>query len=124
MSITYKINVEEDILRVKASGKDDSLEDVKNYGMAILEAAITSGCVKVLCDETDLEYSLSNTETFESARYMAENAPKSGKLAIVCKREQMADGFFWETVAVNRGLKVKTCQSPEEAEDWLNRNEY
>jgi hypothetical protein len=119
MSIKYAIEFRDNILRVKATGKDDNLEDVKKYGIAVLEAALSSSCSKVLCDETELEYSLGISDNFESAKFISEQAPKIGKLAIFCKIEQMEDASFWETVAVNRGLQVKVCKSPEEAEEWL-----
>jgi hypothetical protein len=104
---------------VKASGKDDSLEQVEKYGMAIIEAALSFGCTKILCDETDLEYSLDTFESFEAAKFIAEHAPRISKTAIVCKPSSFVDSAFWETVAINRGLHVKMCKTLDEAEEWL-----
>ncbi len=119
MAIHYMIECYGNTLRVKATGKDDNLEKVENYGIAVLEAAISCGCAKVLCDETELEYSLDTFDSFESAKFIAEHAPKISKTAIVCKPSNSLDADFWETVAVNRGLQVKMCKTLDEAEEWL-----
>jgi hypothetical protein len=87
MSITYEIEVNGDMLRVKASGADDHLDEVKQYGIALIAAAIQNQCVRVLCDESDLQYRLGTIDTFELGQYIAENAPRIAKIAIVCKAE-------------------------------------
>jgi len=122
MSIQYVFNDDFPLLRVKASGKDDDLEDVQNYGIAIIQSAVSSGCTLVLCDETDLEYTLGTFDTYQAATFLAEHAPKISKTAIVCKLQHMSDAAFWETVAVNRGLQVKVFKSLQEAEGWLREN--
>ncbi|MFH1194988.1 MAG: hypothetical protein V1720_04715 [bacterium] len=119
MAIKYSFMVEKELLRVKATGNDDNLEDVNNYGLAVITAAVSAGTSKVLCDETELIYRLSAFDTFESAKFISENAPMIGKVAIVCNANQIEDASFWETVAVNRGLQVKVCRTVKEAENWL-----
>jgi hypothetical protein len=119
MAIQYTIECSGNLLRVKASGRDDNLEQVENYGKAVIEAAISYGVSKILCDESQLEYSLDTFDTFESAKFISELAPKISKTAIVCKASNLKDADFWETVAVNRGLSVKICRTIAEAEDWL-----
>jgi hypothetical protein len=119
MSIKYSFKVQRDLLRVTASGKDDNLEEVQAYGMAIIEAALTSKCKKVLCDERSLEYSLGIMDTFQCAKFMSENAPTVGKAALVYDLKQINDIKFWETVAVNRGVTIKIFNNIKEAERWL-----
>jgi len=119
MPIQYQIEIHNDLLRVKASGNDDDLEQVKEYGLAIIDAARTHDITKVLCDETGLHYELDTFDTFESAKYIAEHVPGMAKLAIVCTREQMDDASFWETTAVNRGLQVRVFNTIRDAELWL-----
>jgi hypothetical protein len=119
MSIEYSINVAGGVVRVKASGEDESLEQTKKYSLAVLQAAIDTDTRKVLCDERDLDYKLDIFETFELAKIIAENVKKMGRLAIVCKPEHVKSGKFWETVAINRGLYVRFFLSLEEAEEWL-----
>lgn len=40
MSINFTFEVDNDLLRVTASGKGDNLEEVQEYGMAIIGACI------------------------------------------------------------------------------------
>ena len=84
MSINFSIEVEDDLLRVTATGVDDNLEQVKEYGMAVIGAAIDYGVSRVLCNEKDLSYLLGTFDTYESARLIPEAAPKIAQVAIVC----------------------------------------
>lgn len=121
MAINYVITSEGNYLIVKASGKDDNLAQVKEYGIAVITAAVASEAYYILCDETELEYSLDVFDTFESARFIAEHAPRIAKVAIVCNPKQMHDAEFWETVAVNRGLQIRVFQNMDSANSWLGR---
>lgn len=58
MAISFRITVEGDTLMVVAWGFDESLEDAKAYGGAVIEAAIEHKVKRVLCDELELEYRL------------------------------------------------------------------
>ena len=119
MSISYTIKVDCELLRVTASGEDDILEEVKEYGMAVIGAAIQYGVSKVLCNEMDLRYLLGTFDTYESARLIAEAAPKIAHVAIVCREENFEDAHFWETVAINRGLQIRVFKDIVAAERWL-----
>ena len=119
MAIRYEIKTENGLLRVKVTGKDDNLEQVLDYGMAIIEAALSNRCSKVLCDETELVYALGTFDTFQAARFISEHAPDVAKVAVVCSPENIIDADFWETVAVNRGLFVKVFKNMADAENWL-----
>jgi hypothetical protein len=119
MALSYTMSMNRDLLSVKAAGSDDSLEEVREYGESVVEACRANGCVRVLCDETDLEYTLGTLDTFELAAFIAEYASNVASVAIVCAQDQFADASFWETVAVNRGLSVRAFKDEEVARDWL-----
>jgi hypothetical protein len=119
MAIRYCIHTDGDLLRVVASGKDDSLEDVNNYGSAVVAAALSSGCRRILCDERELQYSIDTVDIYESAEFMAQQARGVVRAAIVTPAGHEDDAEFWETVAVNRGLKVRMFRRLEDAERWL-----
>jgi hypothetical protein len=123
MAISYKIRAEGVLLHVEASGNDDSLEQVKQYGLAIIDAAIAHEAKRVLCDERALEYALGTFDTFEAAKFIAAMAPKVARIAIVCKPKHIEAGDFWETVAVNRGLQVRIFTDIDEAHSWLINND-
>ncbi len=119
MAINFLIEVDDDLLRVTASGQDDNLEEVQEYGMAVIEACIEYGVSKVLCNEKELKYSLGTFDTYESARLIAEVAPKIAQVAIVCRDDDFKDAQFWETVATNRGLHIRVFKELVAAEEWL-----
>lgn len=119
MSIRYVLKPEGDLLTVTTSGADESLEEVQQYGMAILRACQEGNYLRVLCDETELEYRLNTMDTFESAAFLASQAPKLAKAAIVYNSKYVEDARFWETVAVNRGLTVRVFKDVESARSWL-----
>lgn len=119
MAISYTFTLKGDTLYVKTQGSDDSLEEVVQYGMAIIQAAQASGCRRVLCDELELIYRLGTIDTFSAAETISHHAPRVGRVAIVCKPQQLSDAEFWETVAVNRGLMVRVFPALSEAEAWL-----
>ena len=119
MAIDYSMTVVGDTLRVKANGRDDSLTEVQQYGLAIVNHAIKAQATKILCDETDLIYALDTFDTFESARFIADTAPKIARVAIACGPNSEADAEFWETVAINRGLQVRFFPTVAEAEEPL-----
>ena len=119
MAIKYTIIKKDRYLLITASGKDDNLEEVESYGMAVIQAAIENRVTHILCDERQLEYALGTFDIFESARFIAEHVPSLAKTAIVSGSNESQDVAFWETVAVNRGLHVKMFKDFDSAETWL-----
>lgn len=119
MAIYYTMKMENDTLVVTASGKDEGLEDVKQYGEAVINAALQNHCRKIICDETNLVYALGIFEAYIDAEFLSKIAPRLHRVAIVCHPNQIGDAKSWETFAVNRGLRVKVFIDRAEAENWL-----
>jgi hypothetical protein len=119
MAITFEMRAENSILFVTAKGIDDSIEEVKAFGAAIIRSAIEHQCTKILSDERELEYRLGALDNFESAQFIAEFAPKVGKVAIVCDQKYLEDGEFWQNVASNRGLMAGAFTDYDKAMAWL-----
>lgn len=119
MAIKTEINFDGEVLRVKASGSDESLEDPKNYSMEVIAAAMRYDAEKILCDERQLEYRLNIADTLELSDIQANALPVPAKIAIVYNPEYSKTVEFWETAATNRGFPVQTFTSLEEAENWL-----
>lgn len=120
MAIEYAIDSQGETLLVETWGRDESIEEVMEYGQAVIQAGIEKGCTKVLCDERNLEYALETIDTYEYAKFVAEMAPKVGKVAIVFNPQCSEEAKFWETVAVNRGVQVAMFRDMEQARRWLN----
>ncbi len=121
MAINYAFQPEKDVLFVKAYGQDDSVEDLKKYGMAVLEEAVSIGVSKVICDETSLIYTVGVFDIYESAKFISAHAPLLARVAIVCSPAQFRDAFFYETVSANRGLQMKAFTSEHEARQWIGK---
>lgn len=119
MAIDFVANVDGNTLLVKASGFDESLDQVLQYGLAIIGECQRSGVSRVLCDERDLEYRLNTLDIYESAAFIADHAPGVARVAIACNPRDIDDGRFWETVAANRGLTVRVFKDIESARSWL-----
>lgn len=122
MAICFGVNYENGVLFITASGRDDNVQQVIDYGSSVIELAVRYGSKYILCDERDLEYTLDTFDNFESARKIAELAPKVVRIAIVCGAKFLDDGKFWETVAVNRALQVRFDTEMERARAWLLRH--
>ena len=123
MSIHYTMNVVGDTLEVNASGFDDSLEEVQQYGMAIIAACLRNNIVRIFCNELELEYRLDTFDTYRAAEFITANAPRVAKIAIACKPKHLEDALFFETVAVNRGLTVRVFKDAASATHWLKHPE-
>jgi hypothetical protein len=118
-AIRFTISVDGHLLNAKATGVDDSLEEVRGYGKAMVDACRAAGCVPVLCDEIGLEYRPGTLDTFESAAFIAEYAPHAARVALVCEPDQLADASSWETVAGDHGLSARAFKQIDAAEEWL-----
>lgn len=119
MGIHYRMVVNAEVLIVSAWGRDDGLESVKRYGNAVVEAALSGECTKVLCDERGLEYGLQDIEAFQYANFIRQIAPPVAQVAIVCDPRGIEDGVFWERAASKGGLQVRVFPDLDEAERWL-----
>lgn len=119
MAIQYEFRRVNDILWVQATGFDENLEDVKKYGLAIIEEALAGNFRMVLCDERSLEYRLGIFDTFTAGAFIVEAAPRVAKVAIVCNARNISDASFWETVVINRGLEARVFKEIEAAQAWL-----
>lgn len=119
MAIHYVIEPQQRLLRVAASGFDESLGEVMSYSQAVIEAAIANKSKLILCDESELEYRLSTFDIYEVAQLAVAFASYVIKIVIVVNQKAWQDAKFYETVSVNRGLIVRVMTTVEEAEKWL-----
>jgi hypothetical protein len=121
MAIDYQTTLEGNILVVKSTGYDDSLDEVERYGLAVISACIESGCTRALCDETELEYRIGTFDIYQAATFLSEHTPRMARIAIVCNERYFDDTQFWETVAVNRGLTARVFKDVASARSWLQQ---
>lgn len=122
MAIVYTVTPDGDRLLVQASGFDETLAEVQDYGMAVIGAAARHGATRILCDESRLEYRLGVVDTYEAAQLIAAQAPAVVRVAIVCNPEYLRASRLFEDVAVNRGLTLRMFGDMVAASDWLNES--
>lgn len=119
MEINFVIKDEDKYLKIISTGFCDNLVQLKEYVLALQEAAVSSGQTRLLVEETHLEYTLSTLDTYTSGCFLAQLSPKPKKIAILCKTSSLNNAKFWETVAVNRGVNVRVFDDRVSAENWL-----
>ena len=120
----YRITLEPhpEYLHVTVTGRN-SAENVAAYLKDVIEECRRSECYRVLIDERLEGPRLEASDVFEIASTGAIRA--LGIFQAVAyvdpKMGDMAD--FAETVAINRGMPVKTFTSVDQARAWLLRQE-
>lgn len=127
MSIRQEMHFESGVLKVDAWG-EFSLEEAKRAFLEMLEAVAQHQAEKVLFDGRNLKGEPARIERFFYGYFAATEIIS----LIAMKRIRQAPQFayvmneplrdpqkYGETVAVNRGMNVKTFDTLEEAFEWL-----
>ena len=99
MSIRQNMHFQSELLIVDASG-EFSLEDAKQAFLEMLEAVAQHKAEKILFDAREVKGRPEDLERFYYGEFAARETHR-------------------ETVAVNRGMNVKTFETPEDAIEWL-----
>jgi hypothetical protein len=123
MAIHFSTLVEGDLMQVTTRGFDESLAQVQDYGMALVDRCQANGVRHVLCDERALEYRLTTCDTYKLAEFLAARIPLVARVAIVCNPKFAVDARFFEDVASNRGLSVRMFTDIGPARAWLGHTE-
>lgn len=127
MAIRQEMHFESGVLNVKASG-EFSLEEAKRTFLEMLQAVVQYQAAKVLFDGRNLKGEPAHIERFyygyfaatESIHLMTQYGMcQAPQFAYVIKEPLRDPGRYGETVAVNRGMNVKTFETVEEALEWL-----
>jgi hypothetical protein len=127
MSILQEMHFESGLLNVVARG-EFSLEEAKRAFLEMLGAVAQYRAEKVLFDGRNLKGKPERIERFyysyfaatETNRLIAEyRMPRAPRFAYVMNEPLRDPRRYGETVAMNRGMTVKTFETPEEAFKWL-----
>jgi hypothetical protein len=128
MSMRIEMSLDSDLLRVQATG-EFSLEEAKRTFLEIMEGVAQHRTKRVFVDGRSVT---GNPETIERfyygefaaqtvVRYEESGVSPATPFAFVLKEPVLDPEKFGETVAVNRGMRVKVFDNPEEALEWLGR---
>ena len=126
MARLQRISAEAELLRAIVVG-DFSLEAAKSGFLEILDAAGRHGTKKILVDGRELKgepevihrFIYSTFAAAEVAKYVVEHRVGSPQFAYVLREPVLDPQRFGETVAVNRGMRVKVFDDLEDALNWL-----
>jgi hypothetical protein len=127
MRMTLRTSAEAKVLFVASTG-EFSLEEAKRIFLEVLDAAARHQSAKVLLDGRGIVGELSNIQRFFYGEFVAQAIGRfrehSGfraapQFAYVLAEPVLDPLRFGETVAVNRGVYVKTFDNLDNALGWL-----
>jgi hypothetical protein len=121
LPLGYELTVESrpEYLYAYVKGEEDSVSIDRRYLSEVASQCRARRCDKVLIEE-DLRTQLSMSEMFDVASWISKLGLQGVKIAFVDRHPDHRPGnLFGETVAVNRGVWVKVCDSVAQAEDYL-----
>ena len=128
MSILQQMQFESGLLNVVATG-EFSLVEAKRAFLEMLGAVAQYRPENVLFDGRNLKGKPEEMEHFFYGEFAANETSRLGaehriapRFAYVINEPLRDPQRFGETVAVNRGMNVKTFETPEEAFEWLEIN--
>jgi hypothetical protein len=125
MSIQQNMHFQSGLLSVDASG-EFSLEDAKQAFLELLKAIALYQAEKILLDGRNMKGKPGDLERFYYGEFAARETHKLvvehkivPRFAYVIHEPLRDPTRLGETVAVNRGMNVKTFETVEDAIEWL-----
>ncbi len=121
-----EIRAEAGLLRATATG-EFSMEEAKRTFLEMLDAVAHHRAEKILLDGRELKGEPKTIERFLYGRFAAHavathlkrGAPRAPQFAYVLQEPVFDPQRFGETVAVNRGMWVKSFDNLGDALEWL-----
>lgn len=120
MGDQVEIVKKKDYIYVTVSGifspklSEDSIDEM-------VAAGKKENCKKVLLDIRPMTGEIGVLDRFESGRYGALTIPRTFKIAVLGRADQISPDKFFQTVARNRGVNLKVFSEFEETLEWLKR---
>ena len=125
MSLQQHMHFQSGLLRVDASG-EFSLEDAKQAFLEMLKAVGQHKAEKILLDARNVMGKPGDLERFYYGEFAARESHRMvvehkivPRFAYVIHEPLRDPTRLGETVAVNRGMNVKTFETQEDALEWL-----
>ena len=118
MSVQVEIVKKRDYLLVTVSGTfspELSMESID----AMVTAAKKEDCKKILLDCRPMGGEIGVLERFDTGRYGALTIPRTFKIALLARKEQVSPDKFFQTVSRNRGVNLTVFTENDEALGWL-----
>ena len=98
-------------------------QDLRESTSEAIALGKRQGCLKFLVDATDMELDATRFELYDlpATQYRVENLDRRSRAALVLPKlpKELEDAKFYETACVNRGWRVKSFRTRDEAIEWL-----
>ncbi len=112
-----------DYLFIKVTGTIESESEHIKHAENLFRIVKENNAIKVLLDETEVEYFVSLINIYELVNIMSEKFPadiKNLRVAGISKPKYYKEFFtFYESVSNNRGFQFKNFYDIESAKKWL-----
>jgi hypothetical protein len=122
MKYHFSVTKKQDYLHIKVRG-DNAPETVRRWLADGIKACAELKCTRVLIEENLTGKSLMTIDTFalvaEGSKLAWQTVTQVAYVNLSPEQDSEELRFI-ETVAVNRGLNLKTFNKVEDAEKWLN----
>ena len=126
MEVSLQVNAERRLLIVNYSG-DFSLTEAESTFLDLLDTLVEHKLSKVLVDGRQLVGHPEMLERFYYGTFVADAVNRTVSrekcavpmFAYVMEHPMLDPNRFGETVAVNRGMRVKVFENPRQARWWL-----
>ncbi len=119
MPVNIKVIHTKDFIKTTATGVLD-FSASKQYLLDIASQIKQPNEYEVLMDTREAESLLSDVDIFELGKALADHPTlRRSKVGILAPKRDLNQAGFFETVAVNRGARVRAFTDFEQAITWL-----
>lgn len=120
MKLSTELDRERNIFIVRVTGEYRRPYDGFEAQRLVVKSFTEHGCRQVLLDLTQAEIIAGTVSTYRTANPEPEVAQELMKFSFALVYAEVSeDDRFFETVAVNRGFRVKAFDDLEKALEWL-----
>ena len=117
--LTVTDNPEYQIIKISGTLSKDITKKIVDEA---LEICVATRYCNMLIDVRQLELATSLIDDFFQATYAAAAfAGKKHRIAHLTREDKLEADQFFETVGLNRGLKIRTFIAEEDAINWLKK---
>jgi len=118
MASEIRVEKVDDYLRVTYTGPF-RLEEARRTVDAMVTGCARERCERVLLDCREMTGDMSVINRFDVAQYGSLTIPRSVRIALLGRPDQILPDRFFENAARNRGVKVTVFTEGSDAVAWL-----
>jgi uncharacterized Fe-S cluster-containing protein len=122
MELSAELDREKNIFIVHVRGRYQRPRDGFEAQRFVIDSFAEHGCRRILLDLTKAEIKSGVISTYNTANPSPDVATELRKFSFAAVYPEITDDDrFFETVAVNRGLRVRAFDNADSAIEWLEQ---